>query len=244
MDKTLVDLAQLFSNAKERALPAGQSDIALMAGEALITHDEYSIHKELPLQYKFEDVASFAAYAKADIDEAVGMIFYADTGLVGLHSRIQPTGNRIHYDFELSPELLAWKHARNYSHKMFRKFLEERLDELVDVTIFQTLATLKMNTSIHFESDFDDDRNYGFIYQEKEAKGFSKIPKEFTINVPFFTNDPPQEINLRLSVSQPKDPDSKPLFIIEIIREERLLADNVARGISAQGSARRGKFLI
>jgi len=85
-----------------------------------------------------------------------------------------------------------------------------------------------MNTVIHFESDFDDDRNYGFVYQEKEGKGSSKIPKEFTISVPFFAGDSPQIIPLRLNVPQPKDSDTKPSFTIEITREERLLTDNVA----------------
>lgn len=228
MDETILDLAQLFSNAKERALPAGQADITPLAGETSIAHSEYAIHREAPLQYKFGDIASFATYCENDIDNDIGIIFYTSTGFVGLHNRMQPTGNRIHYDFELSLELRAWKRVVNCSHKAFRKFLEERLDELVDTAIFQALATLKMNTSIHFESDFDDDRNYGFIYEEKEAKGSSKIPKEFTIKVPFFANNPPEEILLRLSVSQPKDPDSKPLFTIKIIREEKLLADNVA----------------
>ena len=245
MDKGIIDtgfpqkstessdfINQLHLNSKERALPSGQSDITPRAGETSITHSEYTIHREAPLRYKFEDIASFATYCENDIDNDMGIIFYTSTGLIGLHSRMQPMGNRIHYDFELSPELRAWKEARNYSHKAFRKFLGERLDELVDTIIFQTLAALKMNTAIHFESDFDDDRNYGFIYEEKEGRGSSEIPKELTIKVPFFANDPPQEIPLRLNVSQPKDSDSRPLFTIEIIREERLLADNVAELIA------------
>ena len=56
--------------------------------------------------------------------------------------------------------------------------------------------------------------------------------KELKINVPFFANDLLQEIPLRLSISQPKDPGAKPLFTIEIIREERLLADSVAKLIA------------
>ena len=220
---------ELNINAKEKALPAGEWGDAPLAGETLIAYQDYIIHKEPPLRYQFRDIASFAEYCDTNIGKGDGIIFYTNGGLVGLHSRYRPNGNRIHYDFNLSPELLAWRQVRNCSHKIFRKFLEERLDELVDTTIFQTLAILKMNTNIHFESDFDDDRNYGFVYEEKEAKGSSKIPKELNINVPFFAGNTPQEIPLRLSVSQPKDLDSKPLFTVEIIREERLLADNVAR---------------
>lgn len=235
MAKEITDLGvfKLSVNAKERALPNGAWDAAPRAGNILITHQDYAIHKEAPLRYQFRDVASFVEYCRTNLDpDDGGIIFYTNGGLVGLHSRYTPNGNRIHYDFELSPELLAWKQARGCSHKMFRKFLEERLDELIDTTIFQALATLKMNTNITFQSDFDDDRNYGFIYEEKEGKGCSKIPKEFDINVPFFTGDPPQEIALRLNVSQPKDMDTIPLFTVEIIREERLLADNVAKLIA------------
>jgi ribosomal protein L24E len=231
MAKEITDsgVFKLSVNAKERALPNGDWGAAPRAGNTLIAHQDYLIHNEPPLRYNFEDIASFVTYCDGDIVPGDGIIFYTSNGLVGLHSRMQPNKNRIHYDFELSPELLAWKMARDFTHKKFKKFLEERLGELTDVTIFNSLATLKMNTNITFQSDFDDDRNYGFIYEEKEGKGSSKIPKELTIKVPFFTNDSPQEIPLRLSVSQPKDPDSKPLFTIEIIREERLLADNVAK---------------
>ncbi|MCK4525919.1 DUF2303 family protein [candidate division WOR-3 bacterium] len=245
MDKGIIDtgfsqrstessdfINQLHLNSKERALPAGQADITPQAGETSIYHDEYTIHKEPSLRYNFEDIASFAAYCENDIDENVGIILYTDIGLIGLHSRMQPTGNRIRYDFKFSPELMAWKNVINHSHRLFRKFLEERLDELVDTTIFQALATLKMNTSITFQSDFDDDRNYGFIYEEKEGKGCSKIPKEFIIKVPFFANDAPQEIPMRLSVPPPKTPDSRPLFTVEIIRERRLLTDNVTKLIA------------
>ena len=231
MDETLVDLvAQLFPNAKERALPNGYWQPGHFAGDVLIAHKDYEIHREPPLRYRFRDVASFVEYCRKSLEpDAGGIIFYTNEGLVGLHNHYVPTGNKVQYNFELSPELRAWKRVVNCSHKVFRKFLEERLGELVDTAIFQALATLKMNTTIHFESDFDDDRNYGFVYEEREAKGSSKIPKELSINVPFFVNAPPEEIPLRLNVSQPKDPDSKPLFTIEIIREERLLADNVAR---------------
>lgn len=222
----LTEQARLDS--EEKALPAGGWGVGPYAGDALIAHKDYIIHSELPLRYDFKDIASFILYCKADIEPYDGIIFYTNDKIIGLHSRLQPKGNRIHYNFELSPELWAWKQARNFSHKMFRKFLEERLDELVDTTIFTTLATLKMNTTIHFESDFDDDRNYGFVYQEKEGKGSSKIPKEFTISVPFFTGDSPQIIPLRLNVPQPKDSGTKPSFTIEITREERLLTDNVA----------------
>ncbi len=232
MAKEITDsgVFKLSINAKERALPNGDWKAGPFAGDTLIAHQDYEIHIRPSLRYQFKDVASFVEYCKTYLDRDIGgIIFYTNEGLVGLHNHYAPDGNRIHYDFELSPELLAWKQTRGCSHKMFRKFLEKRLDELIDTTIFQALATLKMNTSITFQSDFDDDRNYGFIYEEKEGKGCSKIPKEFTIKVPFFANNPPQEINLRLSVPPPKNPDSKPLFTIEIIREERLLADNVAK---------------
>ena len=224
---------QLHLNSKERALPAGYWDTGPLAGESLITHQDYHVHKEPPLRYQLDDIASFVEYCKADLDpDAGGIILYTDIGLVGLHNRMQPTGNRIRYDFEFSPELMAWKNVINCSHKLFRKFLEERLDELVDTTIFQALATLKMNTSITFQSDFDDDRNYGFIYEEKEGRGCSKIPKEFIVKVPFFANDSPQEIPMRLNVPPPKNPDSRPLFTTEIIKERKLLADNVAKLIA------------
>lgn len=233
MAKTTIDPAQTFPNAKERALPIGGWQSGPCAGNTLIAHQEYVLHTEAPLRYTFKDIASFIKYCSANIDPDIrGIILYADSGLTGLHDYYMPRGNRVNYNFELSPELMAWKQVRNYSHKMFRKFLEEKLDELVDVAIFKTLATLKMNTVIHFESDFDDDRNYGFIYQEKDGKGSSKIPKEFTIKVPFFVGDPVQEINLRLSVSQPKDPESIPLFTVEIIGEQRLLVDSVAKLIA------------
>jgi uncharacterized protein YfdQ (DUF2303 family) len=230
-EKTINLIDQSRIGAKEMALPAGGWDTAPFAGDALIAHQDYVLHTEAPLRYKFEDIASFTAYCAANVEsgEGEGIILYTNRGLAALHNWLQPAGNKVHYNFELSPELLAWKQARNCSHKGFRKFLEERLDELVDATIFQALATLKMNTNITFQSDFDDDNNFGFIYEEKEGRGNSKIPKEFTIKVPFFANNSPQEIPLRLSVSQPKDPGSKPLFTIEIIREERLLFDNVAK---------------
>lgn len=225
MDKTIQN--------KERALPDGGWKSGPHAGDALIAHKDYSVHSVKPFGYIFKDIASFIEYCSANVDPgAGGIILYTDRGLVGLHNYYMPEGNKVYYNFELSPELQAWKGARNCSHKIFRKFLEERLDELVDTTIFTTLATLKMNTTIHFESDFDDDRNHGFIYQEKDGKGSSKIPKEFTIKVPFFVGDPIQEIALRLNISQPKDPDSRPIFIIEIIREQRLLVDNVAKLIT------------
>ena len=233
MDKTVNKIVDNIIRSKERALPIGGWQSGPHAGDALIAHQEYALHTEPPFRYTFKDIISFSAYCAANIDpDAGGIILYTDSGLTGLHNYYMPRGNRAHYNFELSPELMAWKQAKNYSHKMFRKFLEERLDELVDTTIFKTLATLKMNTTIHFESDFDDDRNYGFIYQEKDGKGSSKIPKELTIKVPFFVGDPTQEISLRLSVSQPKDLDSKALFTVEIIREQRLLVDNVAKLIT------------
>ena len=233
MDETILDLAQLFSNAKERALPNGDWKAGPFAGDTLIAHQDYAIHREPPFRYQFKDVVSFVEYCKANLDPDIGgVVFYTNSGLIGLHSNEMPNGNRVNYNFEFSPELMAWKNMVRRPHKMFRKFLEERLDELVDATIFKALAVLKMNTSIHFESDFDDDRNYGFVYEEREAKGSSKIPKELTVKVPFFANNSPQEIPLRLSVSQPKDPDSKPFFTIEIVREERLLADNVAKLIA------------
>lgn len=232
MDKTILDLAQLFSNAKDRALPAEHADITPRAGETLITHQEYNIHREPTLRYELLDIVSFAAYCEEDIDDNMGIIFYNSDGITGLHNRLQPAGNRAYYRFELSPELRAWKNVKTRSHKRIRKFLEERLSELVDATIFQALATLKMSTSIHFESDFDDERNYGFIYQEREAKGSSKIPKELAINVPFFANDPPQKIRLRLTISQIKGPDATPLFTLEIIQEEKLLAENIAKLIT------------
>ena len=218
---------QLRFDSKEKALPAGNWGIAPFTGDTLIAHQDYVIHTEPPFRYKFEDIVSFISYCDTNIEPSDGIIFYTDNEIIGLHSWLQPAGNRIRYDFELSPELLAWKGVRNFSHKRFRSFLEERLDELIDATIFTTLATLKMNTTIHFEPDFDDDRNYGFIYQEKEGKRSSKIPKELTIIVPLFTGDPPQKIPLHLNVVQPKDPDARLRFTIEIFREERLLADNV-----------------
>ena len=216
-------------DAKERALPNGNWKAGPLAGEVLIAHQDYMLHREPSLRYQFKDIVSFGEYCDVNIKKGVGIIFYTNTGLVGFHNRYMPTGNRVQYDFEFSPELMAWKGVICYSHKAFRQFLEERLDELVDTTIFETLATLKMNTSIHFESDFEDNRNYGFTYEEKEGKGSSKIPKELTIKVPFFANDSPQEISLRLDIPQPKDPESKALFTIEIIRGERLLADNVTK---------------
>lgn len=229
MDETIDKIVDNIIRSKERALPIGGWQSGPHAGDALIAHQEYVLHAEPPFRYTFKNIISFGAYCDANIDpDAGGVIFYTDSGLTGLHNYYMPRGNRIHYNFELSPELMAWKGVVGHSHRAFKKFLEERLDELADTAIFKTLATFKMNTTIHFESDFDDDRNYGFVYQEKEAKGSSKIPKELTINVPFFTGDPPQEISLRLDVSQVKDPDAKPTFSIEIIRESRLLADNVA----------------
>ena len=219
-------------DAKERALPNGDWNAGPLAGDVLIAHKDYEIHKEAPLRYQLKDVASFVEYCKTNLDpDAGGIIFYTSDGFIGLHNHYVPTGNRAQYNFELSPELLAWKQITGHTHKMFKKFLEERLDELVDAKIFRSLAVLKMNTNIHFQSDFDDDRNYAFTYEEKEGKGSSKIPKELTIKVPFFAGDPLQEIPLRLSVTQPKEADTKPRFRIEIIREERLLADNVAKQI-------------
>ncbi len=230
MAKTTIDPpAQTFPNAKEKALPNGDWKAGPLAGEVLIAHQDYMLHREPSLRYQFKDIVSFGEYCDVNIKKSVGIIFYTNTGLVGFHNRYMPTGNRVRYDFELSPELLAWKDIVCRPHKAFRKFLEERLDELVDTTIFKALATLKLNTNITFQSDFEDDRNYGFIYEEKEGRGTSKIPKELTIRVPFFANDPPQEIPLRLDISQPKDPESKALFTIEIIRGERLLADNVTK---------------
>ena len=223
--------------AKERALPAGSWNVAPFAGEVQVVHKDYTLCTEAPLRYRFEDIASFIEYCQGKIEPEEGMIFYTHDNIVCLHNQLQPTGNKIHYSFDLSPELLVWKSVRNFSHKMFRKFLEERLDELIDTAIFQELAILKMSTNITFQSDFEDDKNYGFIYEEKEGRGASKIPKEFTINVPFFISDSPQEIPLRLSVTQPKDPESKPAFTVEIIREERLLADNVAKLIDTLRSA-------
>jgi hypothetical protein len=233
MDETMDKIVDNIIRSKERALPDGGWRSGPYAGDALIAHQEYRLVAEQPFGYTFKDIDSFIEYCGANVDpDAGGTILYTDRGLVGLHNYNVPKGNKVYYNFELSPELQAWKDARNYSHQMFRKFLEERLDELVDTTIFKTLATLKMNTTIHFESDFDDDRNYGFIYQEKDGKGSSKIPKEFTIRVPFFVGDPIQEIALRLSTSQPKDPETKPTFTVEIIREQRLLVDNVAKLIT------------
>jgi hypothetical protein len=233
IDKIMDKIVDNVIRSKERALPDGGWSPAPNAGDTLIAHREYVLHTETPFGYTFKDIVSFIEYCSANIDpDAGGIILYTDGGLVGLHDYNIPTGNKVYYNFKLSPELRAWKEARNFSHKMFRKFLEERLDELVDTTIFTALATLKMNTTIHFESDFDDERNHGFVYQEKDGKGSSKIPKEFTIKVPFFVGDPIQEIPLRLNVSQPKDPDSRPVFIVEIIREQRLLVDNIAKLIT------------
>ena len=229
MAKTTIDPpAQTFPNAKEKALPNGDWKAGPLAGEVLIAHQDYMLHREPSLRYQFKDIVSFGEYCDVNIKKGVGIIFYTNTGLVGFHNRYMPTGNRVQYDFEFSPELMAWKNVRNYSHKLFRQFLEERLDELVDTAIFEALATLKLNTNITFQSDFEDDRNYGFIYEEKEGRGTSKIPKELTIRVPFFANDLSQEISLRLDITQPKNAESKALFTIEIVREERLLAANVA----------------
>jgi hypothetical protein len=230
MDKAVNKIIGEMIRSKERALPIGGWQSGPHAGDALIAHQEYVLHTEAPIRYIFKDIVSFVDYCDANINpDAGGIILYTNSDLTGLHNYYMPRGNRVHYNFELSPELMAWGRVVNHSHRAFKEFLEERLDELTDVTIFKTLATLKMNTTIHFESDFDDDRNYGFIYKEKDGKGSSKIPKELTIKVPFFVGDPTQEINLRLIVSQPKDPESKPRFTVEIIGEQRLLADNVAR---------------
>lgn len=229
MDETIDKIVDNIIRSKERALPIGGWQSGPHAGDALIAHQEYALHAEPPLRYTFKDIISFSAYCDANIDpDAGGIILYTDEGLTGLHNYYMPRGNRVNYNFELSPELMAWKRVVSHSHRAFKKFLEERLDELVDAAIFQELAILKMNTSITFQSDFDDDKNYAFTYEEKEGRGSSKIPKELTINVPFFAGDPPQEISLRLDVSQVKGPDAKPTFSIEIIRESRLLADNVA----------------
>lgn len=221
-----------IENPEKWALPGGQWDPMPDAGNSLIVHKDYHIQDTQPLRYSFTDIASFTTYCEKIINPEQGIIFYTKKNLVGLHDRLKPTGNAIHHNFELSPELQAWKNVTNASHKYFRQFLEERLDELLDREIFTALAVLKINTAIHFESDFEDDRNYGFVYEEREGKGSSKIPKEFDIIVPFFAGDPPQVISLRLDVPSPKSSDAKPSFNIEIIKETKLLADNVSKLIA------------
>lgn len=233
MDKIFQEsISRMHAGIKERALPAGGWSPAPDAGDDLIVHKDYLIQITPPLRYVLEDIASFTAYCKKIIDPEQGIIFYTKENLVGIHDRLKPAGNRACYNSELSPELRAWKNVINYSHKQFRKFIEERLGELVDQEIFTALATLKMNTEIHFESDFEDDRNYGFVYEERAGKGCSKIPKEFDISVPFFANDPPQTISLRLDVPQPKSSEARASFNVEIIKEVRLLVDNVAKLIA------------
>ncbi|MBE9581031.1 MAG: hypothetical protein IMF18_05370, partial [Proteobacteria bacterium] len=89
---------ELIVNAKEKALPNGNWKPGPIAGDVLIAHQDYSIHKEPPLRHQLKDVASFVEYCKTELDPDIGgIIFYTNDGLVGLHNCYAPTGNRVRY---------------------------------------------------------------------------------------------------------------------------------------------------
>ena len=125
MVKEITDsgIFELSINAKERALPNGDWKTGPYAGDTLIAHQDYTIHRESSLQYQFRDVASFVEYCKTNLDpDDGGIVFYTNDGLIGLHDHKMPSGNRVQYVFELSQELRAWKLVRDLSHKAFRNF--------------------------------------------------------------------------------------------------------------------------
>lgn len=197
------------------------------AGEATLVHEHYKIERSKAIDFTFDDLDSFIQYCQAEMKPRKSIIFWSANEIYALQDRDRPKGNSAQYDFKLSIELQAWMNLHCTTLHKFKKFLEPRLHELTDPSFFATLSNLKLNVAIKFEANMEDDRNYGFVFEQKDQKGSSKIPKEIETVLPFFANDEPQAIAFRLTVSQPKEQNESPIFGLEIFNYDNLRRRNV-----------------
>ena len=197
------------------------------AGEATLVHEHYTIERSASIDFVFEDLDSFIQYCQTEMKPGKSIIFWDSDKICALQDRNRPEGNSARYNFNLSVELQSWMSLHSTSLLKFKKFLEPRLNELVDLSFFAILTNLKLNVAIKFEANMEDDRNYGFIFEQKDQKGSSKIPKEIVTLLPFFANDEPQEIVFRLSISQPKNQTDSPFIGLELFNYDHLRRQNI-----------------
>ena len=204
-----------------------------------LIHGEYKSLGGAIRKYEVLDLDSFINYCKEQIEPNIGGIFINYQEIKGLHDIRRPNLSYLVYRFVESQQLKDWLSVEYFNQKQLREFLETRLAEFEPTTLFEELAKLKLNAHITYNADMDDDLNYRLVFEEKQAKGASQIPKKITVNVPIYENRPPRELVFRVRFTQPKNNGEKPLFSLEpiglkqILREEmQEMAEVLAKDLS------------
>jgi len=202
-----------------------------LAGESTLVHNDYKLHEAPHFGYDFDELDSFISYCREEYQPEQCLILWNPQEILALRKRDIPGGDYVKYCLRVSPELKAWQQMQRVNIMTFRRFLEPRLHEVKDTSIFDTLSSLKMNVMIKFESSIEDDRNYGFLFEQKDQKGSSVLPKEIWTELPFFAGDDPQDIPFILSISHPTNDQEKPMITLSIFGYEILLRENTRRCI-------------
>lgn len=204
----------------------------LNAGDLAIQHKAYESRRLPVRRYELEDLGSLLDYCKRYVDSALGAIFYTTKSIVVLPNEARPFSNRITYAFNRSRRLMAWLDLGRVNQKQFIEFLEIRLGEIDNPGLLEELAKLKLNATISYNSDLDDNNNYRVMFETKQAKGSTDIPKRIKVYVPFFEGEEEDtEFHFRLQFGQPKNDGEKPLFWLEPIGFEEQEAEHVEANI-------------
>lgn len=186
-------------------------------------HSEYRMLSGAIRQYEVFNLYSFINYCKDRIDDETGAIFVSHEEIKGLHDIEKPNSSYVVYRFVKSQQFQDWLSVKHFNQRQLREFLETRLREFQPASLFEELAKLKLNAQIRYNADMDDDLNYRLIFEEKQAKGSSQIPKKITVSVPIYENRPARDVEFRVRFSQPKNDGEKPLFSLEPIGLEQIL---------------------
>jgi len=223
-------LAEIIMAGLQPTILYSEND--LNAGDLAIQHKAYESNRLPVRRYELKDMGSLLEYCKRYIDQELGAIFYTTKSIVVLPNEARPFSNRITYAFNRSRRLEAWLTLGRVNQKQFLDFLEIRLKEIDDPRIFEGLAKLKLNATISYNSDLDDNNNYRVMFETQQAKGSTDIPKRIKVNVPFFEGEEQDaEFHFRLQFGQPKSDGEKPLFWLEPIGFEEQEAEHVEANI-------------
>lgn len=135
-------------------------------------------------------------------------------------------------------------------HIPFKRFVEERADDLVDHELLDAVLRFKTRTEFSYDADLEDGKSVSFTVVSKQGsgKGVVTLPKVFSIRIPLFrgTVNPETDderlydVECRLSYEQVADGSKiafevRPQHVAELM--DKALADLVADARADLGPA-------
>jgi len=207
--------------------------------------DAPEIYQYRGFKYEAKSSQAFIALLQSKAVKENAVVAYTEKRVCAILNDqvIERNQDHVTYAYELSQQVEEWGNiltsngASFYQKEIVNFFQRREEDELGCLeSLLVNLQTFKGNTTIDFESSFDDDNNHTFAVkvatQNGSVEGTTSLPKVILPNIEIFNESGFfQEVEIELEIVAPKSQDDKLVFKLSCPKYDRYLREAVKHEI-------------